>query len=331
MSARTNRLRGFAAVCAAVAAVSAHAAEPSLELIATIPLPKVDGRIDHLAADPTLHRLFIASLGNNTVEVVDTRGGWLATLTGLSGPQGIAYVADADRLFVASGGAQRLDVFDPGSLSQLNRVQPLPDADNVRDDFRAGNVIVGYGTGGLAIVNVKTGGIVGRIALPAHPESFQLEKGGARVFINVPGVHAVMVADRVTRELLASWPLPAASGNYPMALDEASRRLFIGTRKPAALLVYDIDSGVAVARLETGGDADDVFYDERRGQVYVICGEGRIDVFHRESADRYTAQAQIVTAPRARTGLFVPEEDRLYVAVPATQGTPARILVYRIR
>ena len=116
-----------------------------------------------------------------------------------------------------------------------------------------------------------------------------------------------------------------------MALDEAGRRLFVGARAPALMLVYDIDSGKAVAKVPIGGDTDDIFFDARRKRVYVICGEGRVDVLRQETADRYPHEASVKTAPRARTGLFVPEEGRLYVAAPAAGTGPAGILVYRAR
>jgi hypothetical protein len=97
------------------------------------------------------------------------------------------------------------------------------------------------------------------------------------------------------------------------------------------MLVYDTGSGKVVARPPIGGDTDDLFFDAARKRVYVICGEGRIDVFHQESADRYTRETSVKTAPRARTGLFVPEDDRLYVAAPAGGSSAARVLAYQVR
>ena len=169
------------------------------------------------------------------------------------------------------------------------------------------------------------------VRLSGHPESFQLERNGARIFVNVPDTGQVAVIDRTKREVKSTWEVPGAQANFPMALDEAGRRLFVGARAPALMLVYDIDSGKAVAKVPIGGDTDDIFFDARRKRVYVICGEGRVDVLRQETADRYPHEASVKTAPRARTGLFVPEEGRLYVAAPAAGTGPARILVYRAR
>ena len=324
----TGRLALAALLAFALPAIPAET--PLLELVATIPMPDVKGRIDHFAADPKGHRLFVAALGNNTVEVVDVEHNRAATLRGFEEPQGIGYVADTDRVFVANGEGARVSVLDASSLRVLDTIKDLDDADNVRVDRDARTMLVGYGKGALAIMDWTTGRITGRIALPAHPESFQLESRGSRVFINVPWSHKVVVADRSKKEIVAEWSLPLVAGNYAMALDEDGRRLFVAARMPAALLVYDIDSGKLVARMSIGGDVDDMFFDAERKRVYVICGEGRIDVVRQQDPDRYALEGSIATAPRARTGLFVAEERKLYAAAPASGSQGARILVYRV-
>jgi hypothetical protein len=116
-----------------------------------------------------------------------------------------------------------------------------------------------------------------------------------------------------------------------MALDESGRRLFIGARNPAVLLVYDIDSGKVVARQAIGGDTDDLFFDPARKRIYLVCGEGRIDIVQQQDADHYALHGTLHTAPRARTGLWVSETGRLYVAAPAVGGSTAAIRAYRPR
>jgi len=324
-------IRALPAALLACCAALAHAQAPLLELVATIPMPDVKGRIDHFAADPKSRRLFVAALGNDSVEVVDVEKNRHDTLRGFDEPQGIGHAAQAGRVFVANGQGARVDVLDAASLKVLDTIKGLDDADNVRLDPAAHSVLVGYGKGALAILDETTGAITGRIALPGHPESFQLESRGSRVFVNVPWAHKIVVADRVKKVAVAEWGLPLAAGNYAMALDESGRRLFVAARLPATLLVYDIDSGDNVAKLPVGGDVDDMFFDAERRRIYLVCGEGRIDVVRQEAPDRYTLEGSVKTAPRARTGIFVPELQALYVAAPADSGAPARILAYRVR
>jgi len=303
----------------------------ALELVTTIALPGVKGRIDHLSADPGTHRIFVAALGNDSVEVVDTQSGQRRTISGLGEPQGVLYLPDSDRLFIANGGSNRVDLVDVASLSVVRRVGGMDDADNVRYDASTRQVWVGYGKGALRMLDPTSGESGGEIPLPGHPESFQLEQGGSRAYVNVPGARKVVVVDRTKRQVIDRWETPDATANFPMALDERGQRLFVGARSPPVLLVYDTGSGKVVARLPIGKDTDDVFFDAERRRIYVICGEGKLNVFRQDAPDRYVVEKSLDTAPRARTGLFVPEEAKLYVAAPASGAAPARILVYRAR
>ena len=308
------------------------AGEAALELVATIRMPAVKGRIDHLAIDLKRHRLFVAALGNDTLEVLDVEHNrHEKSVAGFGEPQGVLYLPESNRVYVANGSGDRVDILDAGSLAPVKRINKLDDADNVRYDAVSRKVVVGYGKGGLRMLDAETGESAGDILLSGHPESFQLEQNGNRAFVNVPTARHVAVVDRVKREVLETWEVPGAIANFPMALDEKGRRLFVGARVPAVMLVYDIDSGKVVARVPIGGDTDDIFLAADRKRLYAICGEGRIDVFRQENPGRYTHEDSVKTAPRARTGLLVPEEARLYVAAPAVGDAPARIFVYRVR
>ena len=322
--------RWVIAIALLAGSVMRASAQLPLDRLAVIEMPGVKGRIDHFAVDVRGHRLFVAALGNDTVEVLDlSRNRRDKTLSGFHEPQGVGYVEEQNRLYVANAGGG-VDVLDAASFARLKQLEGLDDADNVRYDGAAGAVIVGYAKGALRLLDAATAEPRGEIALPGHPESFQLERQGKRIFVNVPTAGQVAVVDRDKLAVIASWPVPARA-NFPMALDEEGRRLFVGARSPAAVLVYDIDSGRVAARMSIGADTDDLFFDTGRQLLYVICGEGRVDVFRRVSPDTFAAEGSVETAPRARTGLFVPEEGRLYVAAPGLGRTPARVLVYRPR
>jgi len=228
-----------------------HAAgEPPLALVATIPIPDVKGRIDHLDFDAKGHRLFISALGNNTVEVLGAGSNRHAkSVPGFGEPQGLAYAPESNRLYVANGSAGRVDVLDGASLAPLKRIAKLDDADNVRYDRVERTVVIGYGQGALRIIRTDSAESAGDIPLSGHPESFQLEQIGSRAFVNVPSARQVAVVDRAKREVIAAWEVPDARENFPMALDEKDRRLFVGTRSPGVMLVYDTDSGKVMAKL----------------------------------------------------------------------------------
>jgi len=98
------------------------------------------------------------------------------------------------------------------------------------------------------VIDPEKAAKVAEINLDAHPESFQLEKSGNRIFVNVPGANEIEVVDRKKRQVLAKWPVTDAKSNFPMALDEAHHRLFVGCRKPAKVLAFDTETGKVVAQ-----------------------------------------------------------------------------------
>jgi len=300
----------------------------TLRLIQTIPLEGVEGRIDHMAVDINGQRLFIAALGNNSLEVIDLRAGQrIRTISELREPQGVAYVPEANQIYVACGGDGVVKVYDAKSFDLVTTLRDLDDADNARYDSVAKCVYVGYGSGALAIIDTMTAKHIGDIRLAGHPESFQLEQKGNRIFVNVPTAKHVAVVNREKRGVIATWPLKSATANFPMALDEANRRLFVGCRRPAALVILDSDSGKDIAAPAIGGDTDDVFYDAARRRIYLSCGEGFIDNI---GVGDYKLIEKIPTAAGTRTSLFVPELNRLYLAVPHRGNQPAEVRVYEM-
>lgn len=303
---------------------------PALSLKGRIELGSVEGRIDHLSADVNGGRLFVSALGNHSVEVLDARGlKRMRTISDLAEPQGVYYDASTNRLFVASAGDGTVKTFD-GSVFRLLQTAPFSsDADNLRYDTRAQRVLVGYGEGALAFLD-PDGNKQSEITMDAHPESFQLEKKGNRAFVNVPDRREIEVVDLVKRAVLARWPVTAAASNFPMALDESHGRLFVGCRAPARLLVIDSANGKVTDSAAIVGDTDDLFFDAARNLVYVIGGEGFVDVFE-ERSGRYIRIARLATAAGARTGLFVPEWGELFVAAPRRGGHQAEVLVYQAK
>ena len=307
------------------------AQSPPLTLAATIPLPGVEGRIDHFAFDALGERLFVCAIGNNSVEIIDARKGErIRSITGLGSPQGVAYVPEADRLFVANdqGGICRL--YDGKSFQQLAEINLGDDADNVRYDETARKIYVGFGNGGLAAINAAAGKQLNSIKLSAHPEAFALERNGKRIFVNVPKSRHVAVVDSDQGKVVATWSTDFAFANYPIALDETNHRLFIGCRIPPRLLVLSTDSGKVVGKVEISGDPDDVFYDIKRHHIYVICGAGKVDVIDQTDPNNYQPVAKILTRPGARTGLFVPQLNTFFVAVPRDGSQQAEIRAYHI-
>ncbi len=319
------------------AAVLAFIIQPSstkqpLELIHSIELPRVEGRMDHLALDASGHQLFIAALANNTVEVVNVQDGThIRTVPGFREPTGIAGVPDANLIAVANGQGEGVQTIDAKDYRVGKAISFGDDADNVRYDAAAKRLYVGYGSGALAVLSLNEGRLLGSIKLAGHPESFQLERAGSRIFVNVPTADQIAVVDRNAMKVIATWPLSGAKSNFPMALDEATHRMFVGCRRPAKVLVYDTTTGKEIGSSDIVGDTDDLFYDTARQRLYVSGGEGYIDVLEAGAPATLTRVARVRTADGARTSLFVPEQGRVYLAVPHRGAQRAEIRAYEIR
>ncbi len=328
-------MKRFLLVLLALAApiITAQAQEHTpLRLVQTIPLPSVKGRIDHLAVDLKGRRLLIAALGNDTLEVLDlNKGRHVHTISGFHEPQGVLLAPESNKIFVTNGQSGTVEIFDGDSYMLDATVKFSDDADNIRYDSERNHLYIGYGKGALGILDATSSKRLGDIELQGHPESFQLEKSGPRIFVNIPTARHIAVVDRERRAVVAIWPLGDDQANYPMALDETNLRLFVGVRKPPRLVVFDTQSGKVVARLDGAGDADDVFYDPARRRIYMSCGEGFIDVFEQRDADHYKRIAKIPTASGARTSLFVPDLNRLYLAVPRRGSQGAELRVYEVQ
>ena len=303
-----------------------------LLLVQEIPLPNVGGRIDHFTFDAKRKRVIGAALGNNTVEVVDTFAGRdIHSIAGAADPQGVVFVGDLNKLFVANGTDGKLRIYDGDSFKQLDTVDIGEDADNVRYDPAEKKVYVAFGGdegGGIAVIDAASGKRLEDVAkLDAHPESFQIATSKPVIFANIATKAKVVVIDRATHKI-TDWPLTTGKANYPMALDEADHRLFVVTRKPAQLVALDSESGATVASIPCVNDADDLYYDAGRKRIYVPGGEGYISVIQQNDADHYQPLAKIPTTVGARTGLWYEKRDRFYLAVPASSKQGAALWVY---
>jgi DNA-binding beta-propeller fold protein YncE len=306
-----------------------------LVLVRIIPLPGVLGRFDHMAVDNAGGRVFAAVYGNDSVEVLDTARGTRdrSIREGFIKPQMVAYLPEMNRIVVSSEGDGSCKILDGTNYKLLDTIKFSDDADQLRYDPATKRVYVGYGEGAIGVFDVTTSKKVEDFQVGVHPESFQLEEKGPRIFVNLASISQIAVIDRKTRNI-EKWKLQSAGTNFPMALDEDHRRLFVAARKPARLLVLDMDTGKEVASLPGAIDTDDMSFDPDRKRIYLTSGEGFIFVYQQIDPDRYERIAKIPTAIGARTSAYtgqVGKHNSFYLAVPARADRGAELWVYETR
>ena len=318
-----------AAVLVAPVSASAQGASEALQVEAKIPLGRVKGRIDHMAVDLARGRLFVAELGNDTVAAVDIKAGKVVhVIARLKEPQGVGYVPATDTLYVANARDGSVPIFRGERYTPEVALQLGSDADNIRFDAATGRLLVGYGGGAIAAIDPANNRKTADMPLAGHPESFRLGGDPPRIYVNVPEAHMIAVLDPATGKTTARWPTQGMSGNFAMALDEKAREVIVAFRHPAKLVAFAMADGRMTASAETCGDIDDVFVDARRQRIYASCGEGFVDVLDKASTP-WRRLTRVRTVAGARTALFVPELDRLFVAVRASGSEPAAIWVLR--
>jgi DNA-binding beta-propeller fold protein YncE len=331
----------LASLLALVTSIAAQDTLPSdesapLVLFRIVPMPDVLGRFDHMGVDNSTNRVFAPVYGNDSVEVVDVaRGRRIQSLRGdFIKPQMVLYIPGINRIVVSNEGDGSCKVFDAETYKLIDTAKFPDDADQLRYDPAMKRVYVGYGDGAIGMFDATTGKrIEPDFELGAHPESFQLEEKGPRIFVNLASVSQIAVIDRNTRKI-EKWKLEEAGTNFPMALDEEHHRLFVAARRPARLLVLNTDTGKVIASLPGAADTDDMAYDATRKRIYVPSGEGFLFVYQQKDPDHYERIAKIPTAVGARTSAYfgqVGKHNSLYLAVPARANRGAELWVYETR
>ena len=311
----------------------APAADPQLELTQTIVLKGKAGKLDHLALDAKRERLFLANTANGTLDVVDLKEGkLLKQLKGQTGIQGIAYASDLDRVFVGLGGGGLCNVFGGDKYQLLKTIKFSGDADNVRYDPATHLTFVAHDEKALGVIDAKTYAVSPDLKLPGAAEGFQIETGRPRLYLTIPSPSQVLVIDTEKKDIVATYPMKLASGGHPLVIDEGNKRIFVGCRTEPMVVVLDSETGKEITSVAIPKDIDDLHYDAKRKKLYASCGEGFLAVIRQVSADKYEVEDKIATVKQAKTSLFAPESNRLYLAVPRQPNQEGpEIRVYKVK
>ena len=308
-----------------------------LKLVTTTPMPGFTGDFDHFGLDLKGNRLFLASEDQKTVEVFNLRTGErVHSIEGFAHPLTMAYLPESDRLIVTEGDIDAVELVDCKTYKIIDTLKLGKGVDHgilnpINKYFYVEN---GGGPDGkmhtLSIIDSKSFKIVGEVAgLPGNSnEGMVIDHAGKKLYVNLTGSDEVGVIDLDTRQIIARWPLPDAHVAHAIALDESNRRLFTATRKPPQFIVFNIDTGKVVVSLPCVGVNSDMSIDAARKRIYVT-GSDTASVFEQRDADHYEHIAEVPTAYRAKSSIFVPELKRLYVA-DSGKGKPDAKLALQI-
>jgi DNA-binding beta-propeller fold protein YncE len=309
-----------------LAVLSAHAqADPPLRLIQTTFLPGYVGDFEHFAPDIKGNRLFLIAEDHKTVEVLDIRTGErISTITGFGQPHAIEYLPGPNSLIVTEGDEESgaVELVSGSNYKILDKIKLPTDVDGgVYNPINKTYYVESGGQGPdakthlLSIIDTQSFKRIGDITLPGtKSEAMAIDHAGAKLYVNLRGPDEIGVVDLRTRQLVARWPMPEAKNQNALVLDEPNHRLFSASHTPPKLFVFDIDTGKVIATLPCAENSDDMGYDPVRKRIY-ITGDGSLSVIEQQDADHYVSVAEVPTGYRAKTSIFVPELNRLYIAV----------------
>jgi len=312
--------------------------ELPLRLVTTTVLPGYMGDLDHFGVDVEGGRLFLASEDHKTVEVFDLKtGARIHSIEGFGQPLTMAFLPGSNRLIVTDGGGtDAVELVDCNSYQIINTLKLGKAVDH--GVFNPANkyfyVENGGGSGAtthvLSIIDTKSFRQVGEIAgIPGESnEGMVIDRAGKTLYVNMTGSDEVGVIDLNTLQFIARWSLPDVHVAHAIALDEPHHRLFTATRKPPQFIVFNADTGKVVASLTCVGVNSDMSFDAERRRIY-ITGSDTASVFEQLDADHYEHIAEVPTAYRAKSSIFVPQLKRLYVA-DSGKGKPDAKLALQI-
>jgi DNA-binding beta-propeller fold protein YncE len=263
----------------------------------------------------------------------------LKTIKGLETPHAIHYIAETNRLIVSDSGDGMTKIVDGKTYMIAGTIKLTPGADVMSYDPSTKRLWIV--TGGknasskmtetvLSEVDPATGKHLGDVKFDTDfTEGIAAEQKGNRLFVNVAGKSEVAVLDKSTRKVIATWPVREGQNNAPIGLDETKKRLFVVTRKPFKLVVIDNDTGASVASYDAPQRTNELMFDKALGRIY-LAGDDYVGVFKQVDADHYQELARVASAKGAKTAIFVPEFNRLYVAVAGKAPTRAALLQYEV-
>jgi DNA-binding beta-propeller fold protein YncE len=321
--------------------MSIHAqGDAPLKLLHATPLPGFAGDLDHSEVDLKGHRLFVTAEVHKTVEVFDLMTGErIHSITGFDTPHEILFRPDTNTLLVADGGNPgTCRLVDAKTYKIIDSITLPPYVDSavynpVTQEYyvESRGPDASANTHTISVIDAVHFKHTGDFILPGRrSEAMAIDRAGKTMYVNL--TDEVGVVDLPKRELTARWPVPGAHVQNSMALDEPNHRLFIATRNPAKLFVFNTDTGKVIADLPCVPVNDDMTFDAKRKRLY-ITGDGATGVFEQRDADHYEHIVDIPTGYRAKTSLYVPDLNRLYINVSGgdKKDAPVGMQIYQVQ
>lgn len=314
-------------IAALVLGLTAHAgaAEPPAYTVARSVALGAPDKWDYVSFDAASQRVFVAH-GDHTDVVDATSGQVLNRLGGLHGAHGQT-VGAGGTIYADSGQTGELTAFDPKTFAPGKTIPAGKDADGVVYDPASKLVAVLDGDAqGVTLIDSATNTVRATVELGGEPE-FAAADGHGLLYVNLASTREIARVDIASAKVTARYPVPDCLSPHGMAMDPATRRLFV-TCENRRIIVVDADGGHVLQTLPIGEGTDAAAFDPVHRTVFSSNGDGTLSVFTERQDGSLTALGDVKTPPGARTLAVNPATGRVFLvtadidpAKPVTQGS----------
>ena len=304
----------------ALAAIAAGASDGGFHVIRKIPVPG-NGGWDYLNVDSANRRLYVSH--GSQVDVLDVdSGAVVGKIPDTKGVHGIAIAPEAGRGFTSNGQANNVTMFDLKTLAVIGQVETGKKPDAIMYDPASKRVFAqNGGSDSSTAIDAATGKVAGTIELGGAPE-FAVADGKGHVFVNLEDKHEMLKLDSKNLKVLERWPLAPCQTPTALAIDVKTNRLFAGCRS-RIMVVLNAATGKVIANMPIGERVDAAVFDPSGSLIFFSNGDGTINVFHEDSADKYSAVETVQTMPGAKTMTMDPKTHRLFLSTAEYEPAPA--------
>lgn len=325
----------FLSVFVAAGAYAHAQAHPPLKLVKKFVMPAgIQGHFDHVSIDVPGNRLYATAESAHQVLVFNlSTGKYLHSIGDIAKPHAILIRPGVQRLFITDGGRGQVRIYDRKTEKLVKAIPLKLDSDSIAYNPKSKNLFVVNGGGDahetfsmVSVINTSSEMKVADIRIDGDTlEAMAIDPTSNRLYVNDPAKNTVVVVNRTTHKIEATWPVTMGHENVAMALDAAHHRLFVACRG-GQLVVFNTQTGKEIKSMPIGKDVDDASFNPQTGRIYAQCGEpGATWVYREESPDRYKMLGEVREGYKAKNSAVVPGLHRYFVLVPPAGKSPGHI------
>lgn len=309
-------------ICAAMLVANVHAAT-NYKLLKKVPVAGAGGW-DYVVVDADARRVYIAHA--TQVDVLDADSlAVVGTVPNTPGAHGVAIASEFGRGYISAGKSDSVIAFDLKTLKTLGEIKVGKKPDAIIYEPLTKRIYVMNGdSDSITVLNAADGKVAGTIPLGGGPE-YAVSDGKGNLYVNLEEKAETLHIDTNTMKVMHRYPLAPCGTPTAISMDVANSRLFVGCRSHH-FAVLNSETGKLVTTLPIGDRVDAGAWDPTSKLIFLSTGDGKVSIFHQDSADTYSAAQEITTKAGGKTMGYDPKTGRIFV--PTSDNGAMQVLVF---